>query len=128
VLSDSAVKPGDTWTKNYEVPSASGSGTIKVIAKSNYLRNETFGGVQVAVVETISTANVDIGIKGSSGIVGSASSDVTSWIDPSAHRVVKTKLTSRSDLSMAASPLGSLIPGAGPFTEKGTQSLDLEPA
>ncbi len=128
VLSDGAVKPGDTWTKNYDVPSASGSGTIKVIAKSNYLRNETHGGVRVAVVETISTANVAIGIKGSSGILGTARSDVTSWIDPSAHRIVKTMVTSSSELSMAASPLSSLVPGAGPFTQKGTQTLDLEPA
>ncbi len=70
VLPDGAVKPGDTWTKNYDVPSSSGAGSIQVIAKSSYLRNETFGGVEVAVVETISTANVDIGIKGSSGILG----------------------------------------------------------
>ena len=128
VLSDSAVKPGDTWTKNYDVPSSSGAGGIQVIAKSSYLRNETFGGVQVVVVETISTANVDIGIKGSSGILGTARSDVTSWINPSAHRIVKTMVTSSSELSMAASPLGSLVPGAGPFTQKGTQTLDLEPA
>ncbi len=128
VLSDSAVKPGDTWITNYDVPSISGAGSIQVIAKSSYLRNETFGGVQVAVVETISTANVDIGIKGSSGILGTARSDVTSWINPSAHRIVKTMVTSSSELSMAASPLGSLVPGAGPFTQKGTQTLNLEPA
>jgi hypothetical protein len=128
VLSDSTVKPGDTWTKNYDVASPSGAGSIQVIAKSRYLRNETFGGVQVAVVETVSTANVDIGIKGSSGILGTARSDVTSWIDPSGHRIVKTMVTSSSELSMAASPLGSLVPGAGPFTQKGTQTLDLEPA
>jgi hypothetical protein len=128
VLSDSAVKPGDTWTKNYDVPSGSGAGSIQVIAKSSYLRNETFRGVQVAVVETISTANVDIGIRGGSDILGTASSDVTSWIDPSAHRIVKTVLTSSSELSMAASPFGSLVPGAGPFSQKGTQTLDLESA
>jgi hypothetical protein len=128
VLSDSTVKPGDTWTKNYDVASPSGAGSIQVIAKSRYLRNETFGGVQVAVVETVSTANVNIGIKGSSGILGTARSDVTSWIDPSGHRIVKTMVTSSSELSMAASPLGSLVPGAGPFTQKGTQTLDLEPA
>ena len=128
VLSDGAVKPGDTWTKNYDVPSGSGAGSIQVIAKSSYLRNEMFGGVQVAVVETISAANVDIGITGSSGILGAASSDVTSWIDPSAHRIVKTLLTSSSELSMAASPFGSLVLGAGPFTQKGKQTLDLEPA
>src|SRR5260370_6288545 len=128
VLSDSAVKPGDTWTKNYDVPSASGAGSIKVVAKSNYVRNETLGGVQVAVVETVSTANVDIGIKGSSGILGTARSDVTSWIDPSGHRIVKTTVTSSSELSMAASPLGSLVPVAGPFTHKGTHTLDLHPA
>jgi hypothetical protein len=128
VLSDSAVKPGDTWIKNYDVPSSSGAGSIQVIAKSSYLRNEMFGGVQVAVVETISTAKVDIGIKGSSGILGTARSDVTSWIDPSAHRIVKTMVTSSSELSMAASPLGSLVPGAGPFTQEGSQTLDVEPA
>src|SRR5260370_775310 len=83
VVSDSAVKPGDTWTKNYDVPSTSGAGSIKVIAKSSYLRNETLGGVQVAVVETVSTVNVDIGITGSSGILGTPSSDLTSWIDRS---------------------------------------------
>ncbi len=80
------------------------------------------------MVETISTANVAIGIKGGSGILGTARSDVTSWIDPSAHRIVKTMVTSSSELSMAVSPLASLLPGAGPFTQKGTQTLDLVPA
>jgi hypothetical protein len=37
-------------------------------------------------------------------------------------------VTSSSELSMAASPFGSLIPGAGPFTQKGRQTLDLESA
>ena len=42
--------------------------------------------------------------------------------------MVKTLVTSSSELSKAASPLDGTIPGAGPFTQKGKQTLDLEPA
>jgi hypothetical protein len=150
VLPDNAVKPNDSWSKSYDQPSPFGSGAIHVTANSKYLRNETFHGVQAAVVETTTSANIDLSMtptqQGAAGgfpgtsIKGKWTTDVTSWIDPSAHRLMKTLMKGSDDITMTidiqpgppvTSPDGSptMPPGmTGPFTLKGTQTLDLEPA
>ncbi len=146
VLPDSAVKPGDTWSKTYDQPGPLGSGSIRITANSKYLRNEKFHGVQAAVVETKSSANIEFtqtlnGQPGAGGgsslsLNGTTTADVTSWIDPSAHRLLKTLMNANSELTMSMSmgaPPGSAVPGmpagaAGPMTIKGTQTFDLEPA
>jgi hypothetical protein len=150
VLPDNAVKPGDGWIKSYDQPSPFGNGSVHTTANSKYLRDETFHGVKAAVVETTTTANIDLsmtptqqgagsGFPGTS-IKGTWTTDVTSWIDPSAHRLLKTLMKGSDDITMTvsmmprppiASPDGSPVipPGlSGPFTMKGSQTLDLEPA
>ena len=149
VLPDNAVKPGDTWSKSFDQPSPYGSGAIHVTANSRYLRNETFHGVQAAVVETATSADIDLSMtptqqgagSGFPGTIikGTTTSDVTSWIDPSAHRLLRTLMKGSDDITMstsvqpapAASPNGSptISPGfTGLFTMKGSETVDLEPA
>jgi len=150
VLPDNAVKPGDTWSKSYDQPSPFGSGATHVTANGRYLRNETFHGVQAAVVETTTSSSIDLsmtptqpaakgGFPGTS-IKGKWTTDVTSWIDPSAHRLLKTLMKGSTDITMSTSiqpgppvtsPDGSPVvpPGmSGPFAIKGNSTLDLEPA
>ena len=150
VLPDNAVKPGDSWTKSYDQASPFGSGSTHVTANSKYLRDETFHGVKAAVVETTTSANIDLSMtptqQGAAGgspgtsIQGKWTTDVTSWIDPSAHRLLKTLMKGTTDITMTtsvqpgppiASPDGSPVipPGiSGPFAMKGSSTLDLEPA
>ena len=155
VLPDTPVKPGDTWSKNYDQANPIGSGTIRVTTDSRYLRDETFNGVKAAVVETKSSTVIDVSIdlsKLTSGTVtpisgaeaavngikritvkGTATSDVTTWIDPSGHRVMKTHETSKSagTINMAVTPGAAsptTLPMMGPMSTSGTVTFDLTPA
>jgi hypothetical protein len=128
VLPDKAVKPGDTWSKSYDEPSPYGGGTIRVTANSKYLRDETFHGVQAAVVETTTAANIDVtDDSGNSALTikGTATSDVTTWIDPTAHRLLKTSVRSNSQITYSST---TILGPQGSVTWKGPVNLDLEPA
>lgn len=151
VLPDGAVKPGDTWTKTYDQANPMGSGTIHVTTKNKYLRDERVGSVDTAVVQSNIVTTIDLtidlsamggdtgtpmlpagGASGLQGITmkGTTTSDVTSWIDASAHRVVKTHSTGNLDATMTMNmTAGSTNPMlTGPITFKGTQTLDMTPA
>jgi hypothetical protein len=151
VLPDNAVKPGDTWSKQYDQANTMGSGTIHVTTRSKYLRDESVRGVNAAVVETTSTSALNIAIdlskllagSGSKQVMpgmaayplmikGTSSSDVTTWIDPAGRRVLKSHMTGTTDLTMTMqfkAPAGTTMPGlSGPSTIKGTQTLNLDPA
>src|SRR5712692_6410856 len=109
--------------------------SVNVTARSTYLRDELFHGVQAAVVETASTTTINLGSKTATptstvGLKATETSDATSWIDPASHRLLKTLATSSDEMTISAGgPTGSALPGlAGPFSLKGKQTLDLEPA
>lgn len=141
ILPANAVKPGDTWSKIYDQANPGGTGNVHLTSNSKYLRNEAVQGVNAAVVETTSNGSLDLIIGGETAgaasagpggvsIKGSVTSDVTSWIDPSTHRLLKTHSTETNSgtvtIDLAASPA---VPGlAGPITIKGTGTTDLIPA
>ncbi len=150
VLPDSAVKPGDTWTKDYEQDNPLGTGTVHVTTTSRYLRDETITGTQAAVVQTNIKTPMDmtidfskfgqmtggtaspIPIAGIQGIAiqGSQVADVTTWLDNKAHRMLKTTMSNKIDatFSFVMSP-GTTFPGpVGPYSIKGTQTMSLTPA
>lgn len=137
VLPDHSVKPGDTWSKTYDqtFPGDTGTG-VHVTSNSKYLRDESVNGVKAAVVETKSTGTVDSSLK-STGfgltINGTLTADVTTWIDPSGHRVIKTHSTSTDtgtlDFSSSSTSANQQIPGlSGPISDQGTATTDLTPA
>lgn len=154
VLPDTAVKPGDKWTKSYDQSQPGGQSSIHVTSNSTYLRDESFHGVNAAVIETKSTSTFMMGfspvapapnapnappggrpspvppVVGGASMQGTVNSDTTSWIDPGARRVLKS--TEKADLKSTISGLGNGTAAAGAFaggvTITGTQSLDLEPA
>jgi hypothetical protein len=150
ILPDSAVKQGDKWTKSYDQANPVGSGTSHVTADSTYVKDENVGSVKTAVVESKITGTFDFtidmnqptsggtslfpsggagGLQGL-GLKGTTTSDVTSWIDAGAHRVVKSHSTGGVDATMTLTmTAGSAIPGlSGPITFKGTQTMDMTPA
>jgi hypothetical protein len=150
VLPDATVKPGDTWTKNYDQAGPSGSGSVHVTTTSKYQRDEQLSGVNAAVIATNIADAVDVtldfsallgglrssvpptggdSVTGTSLIIkGTATSAVTSWIDPGAHRVMKTHATGKSEGTMTISSAPGSTGLLGPLTFKGTQTLDMNPA
>jgi len=142
ILPSNAVKPGDTWSKDYDQANPGGTGSIHVTSKSKYLRDESLNGVNAAVVETTSTGAIDINVGapiaagaptagfGGMSIKGTVTTDVTTWIDPNSHRVLKTHSTESNDGTMAINlSSSSALPGlTGPMTIKGTGTTDLTPA
>ena len=150
IFPDAAVKVGDTWTKNYDQANPLGTGSVHITTTSKYLRDEKVSGTQAAVVQTTINTPMDmsidlskfgqmtgsatstIPIPGITGIAikGSQVADVTSWLDAGAHRVLKTTMSDKIDatFSFVMAP-GTNFPGpAGPYSIKGTQTLDLTPA
>lgn len=151
ILPDHAVKPGDTWTKEYDQGAPGGkAGAVHITAKSSYLRDESVGGVSAAVVETKSTGNIDFdttstaskdGMPGIS-VKGTFSTDVTAWIDPSGHRIVKSHSTATDNATIALPPMPTspvaaspepttpALPAGltGPIQLTGTATTDLKPA
>jgi hypothetical protein len=153
ILPDKPVKPGDTWSKSYDQSSLMGStGTFHVTTDNKYVRDEKLNSVDAAVVESKINAAIDLKFDtaslgsgggsslfpsggGSAGLAsmamqGTVKSDVTSWIDSTARRILKSHSTGSVEatinLNMTA---GASQPGlTGPITFKGTQTLDMNPA
>ena len=151
VLPDTPVKPGDTWSKDYDQTNPLGTGTIHVTTKSKYLRDESFEGISAAVIETTSATSIDVTLDPSKlvppistpgmpttpnnafpgvSIKGSSSSVVTSWIDPNGHRILKSHMTgTTNDNATVTAASGSTLPGlTGPMAIKITDTTDLLPA
>ena len=121
VLPDSAVKPGDKWSKSYDQAQPGGQSSVHVTTNSTYVRDESFHGATAAVVETKSTAEFTVSMSvGHEAIKGTDSTDTTSWIDPGGHRVLKSTSKATLKLTLSALETGAAVTG--------TQSLDLEPA
>lgn len=147
VLPDNAVKAGDTWSKTYDQALANmGDGTLHVVSDSKYLRDETVGSVSAAVVETKSTASLDFsdtartgGLDAGFSMKGTVTTDVTTWIDPNDHRIVKSHSLGHEDLTLAV-PTAACPPAitqpapatspcqTGPLTASGDSTTDLTPA
>ena len=141
VLPSSAVRPGDTWSKSYDQANPGGTGTVHMTSQSKYLRNESIQGVNAAVVETTSIGSMDMTLgapatgaaasaPGGLSIKGTVTSDVTTWIDPSTHRLLKTHSTETNNgtLNMGASASSGLPGLSGPITIKGSGTSDLTSA
>ena len=154
VLPDTAVKPGDTWSKDFDQANRLGTGTIHVLAKSTYLRDEALKGITAAVVETKSTSTIDItidmskaipkGVTDASGappptlppgmfqslsMKGTITSDTTTWFDTARLRVLKTHKTGTTSATMSyTGSTGPTMPGlTGPMMIKGDETTDQNP-
>jgi hypothetical protein len=149
IFPDHPVKPGDSWTKDYDQTNPFGTGTVHISSSSKYLRDEAVNGTQAAVVQSNVTTPMDmtidfaklsqlsgqqttIPIAGLTGmsIKGNQVGDVTTWLDAKGHRMLKTKTSNKIDaqFSFVMSP-GQTFPGPqGPYSIKGTQTMDITAA
>lgn len=149
IFPDGSVKPGDTWSKEYDQTNPLGTGSVHVTTTSKYMGDQTINGTQTAVVATAINTPMDMtidfsafgqmtgsavtlpitGIQGMS-IKGTQVAHATTWLDANAHRVVKSTMSSVIDATFSfVMSAGSTIPGlTGPFAIKGTQTMDLSPA
>jgi hypothetical protein len=134
VLPDHAVKAGDTWSKTYDRASPNEKGNVHIVSNSKYVRDESFNGVTAAVVETKSTGSIDLNVSATPAqfsIKGTFTTDVTTWVDPSGHRVVKSHATGHDDVTInlpLMSATGTAPMLQGPVTATGDTTTDLSPA
>ena len=153
ILPEGPVKPGDTWSKSYDESNPTGTtGTIHVTTDNKYVKDETVSGVNAAVVDSKINGTIDLKLDmsalagaggtslfptgGSSGvqgmsITGTVKTDVTSWIDAGARRIVKSHSTGSVDATLNFNMAAGATPQpglSGPITFKGTQTLDMSPA
>lgn len=159
VLSSGTVKVGDSWTRDYDQANPLGSGTVHMKTTSTYVRDEIVDGAATAVVDTKSKAWLDFTIDsaklpsttymqppqtqtGAAGVVqrtitlvtstqvmGSTTSEVTTWVDVNAHRVVKTQMSGaiKGTLVLVVAPVAALSGTEGPYPITGSRTLTLDP-
>jgi hypothetical protein len=149
LLPSGDVKVGDTWSKTYDTKPPKGTGSIHIKTDSKYLRDENAGGVDAAVLESKIASTVDVTLDSSSlrlpvssgggaaspavhniALKGTVTSTVTSWVDVTGHRIVKTHSTgsTKATLNLDASASSSSPFFNGPITIEGTQSVEIDPA
>ena len=147
VLPDNAVKVGDRWSKTYDQSDPDGFGTVHITSTSTYVRDETVDNVTTAVVETKSNGRIDFTGPTSSShatdaglsMNGTFTTDVTTWIDAGAHRIVKSHSTAHDDVTLnfptmlPPSPDKTATPTPmpfmqGPITATGDSTTDLTSA
>ncbi len=145
VLPDKAVKVGDSWSKTYDQSDPNGFGTVHITSTSKYLRDETVNNVTTAVVETKSDGKIDFtgasantsSPVGGLSMHGTFTTDVTTWIDTSGRRIVKSHSTAHDDVTlnfptMSPPSTSKTTPTTpimqGPITATGDSISDLTPA
>jgi len=135
VLPGRAVKPGDSWTDDFDVtyPGFSITGHFKT--KSRYLRDESFQGSNAAVIESTFTTTAGApnaplppptpsssGDSQSSTVQETSTATATTWIDRAAGRVLKSHVVTKY--------LASFIDTSGllaPTRVSGDETADLLP-
>jgi hypothetical protein len=122
VLPGRGVKPGDTWSADFDVSYPGSPTTVHLQTKSKYLRDESFRGANAAVVETTFANATAAPPTSGISVTETSTSTITTWIDRSAGRILKSHLMSSyvgtyTDLS------GSILP----TTLRGDEVSDLLP-
>ncbi len=157
ILPDQPVKKGDTWKKTYDQTNPMhSSGSVHVTTDNTYLKDDTVGKVNAAVVDSKISSDLDLSfdlsaLSGQSGtslfptggsmgmksmaLKGTTKSDVMTWIDIGARHIVKSKSSGSLDatitlnLDQSAGTTTTPMPIlSGPITFKGTQTLEMNPA
>ena len=145
VLPDHAVKVGDSWSKTYDQADPNSLVAVHITSSSKYLRDETVDNILTAVVETRSDGKIDFtggdadksAALGRLSMHGTFTTDVTTWIDTGARRVVKSHSTAHDNVTLSfptvsppttdkTTPKTPLM--QGPVTAIGDSTTDLTPA
>lgn len=142
LLPDGRVSPGDTWTKEFELPFPLGEGTIHYTAENSLLEYEYKDGVRTAVIQSHISAPLDVtldlsrlaDITGESvpdaaagaKIIydGQSSFDMVAWVEPDRGELIKEVSTGTFDITLRFEGLPEELPGDVLF--KGTFRGTLE--
>jgi hypothetical protein len=120
ILPPHQVKPGDTWSKDYQVPFPFG-GSVKYSSDNRFLRYETLDGARAAVIrsEVAAPMDSDLNFSALAALFGRSSGDLppgwndvkmhlggrlssigTSWVDLTTGRWFKTQSTGLVDMEI----------------------------
>jgi hypothetical protein len=130
LLPDETVSPGDSWTKDVDLPIPFGEGSMQLLVEGDYVRNDTIRGLPVAVIRTNSFTPLDLELSFDdiAAFVGGSAEDIpgvddlemsmggnmrllqTSWLDLPTGRWYRTKESADFDLAIVMRG----IPGSGP--------------
>jgi hypothetical protein len=126
VLPHNAVKPGDTWSTDYDEALPFNFNPFHLATRSKYLRDESFQGVNAAVIQTMTDIAADFRQDSTHRTKGTASSDVITWIDPTTRRILKSHLSANMDATLtyenAVGTTNSIV-----TVLKATETADLMP-
>jgi hypothetical protein len=136
LLPDHPVVPGDTWSKDFDVPFPFGGGSLQYRTRNELVRYEDVAGVRTAVIQSDVTVPLDftLDLRSLMEATGQSTSDfpsgsdpkiayggqmvfsATDWFDPASGQEVKELLNGNMDMRMtfkgfpasSGSPLGEV--------------------
>jgi hypothetical protein len=147
LLPDRPVEPGDSWTKDFEVPFPFGKGAIRYTTTNRFLQFEQVGGTRTAVIASDVVLPLDLTVNlrealeelgaRSAGLPPGADPRIafggdirahqTNWFDPATGQPVRSLGSGEMDMEMR---FQGFPRSAGPFEGKvrfaGTFDLRLE--
>jgi hypothetical protein len=144
LLPDHPVKPGDTWTKDFDQANPFGKGSFHYQSRDTLLRYEQVGGKQAAVIQSAIDLPLDIsfdlaklaalagdagaGLPARGRIVygGDVSITQTAWLSTAQKSLLRATLAARFDMSMRfeGGSVGAPMP-SGELAFAGTMTMDL---
>lgn len=151
LLPDGDAEPGDTWTKEFDIPNPFGDGSMRYDVEGSFLRYEQVNGVQAAVIENRIRVPLDMtfelsrmaelmggglgsdfpaGIEGKIVYDGLMEFDGTTWFDREAGQPIRNVMSGTMDVTMRFEgfPASQGVPNgearmAGDFTMEVTNLL-----
>ncbi len=143
LLPDETVSPGETWTKDVDLPIPFGEGSMQLVVQGEYLRNDTIRGLPAAVIRTDSFTPLDLdlsfddiaaflggsaeGIPGADDLEMSMGGNMqlvqTSWVDLPTGRWYRTKGSADFDLAIVMRGLPDPGPDEATIRLVGTMKL-----
>ena len=145
LLPDHPVKPGDVWTKDFEVPFPFGGGSIRYSSRNELVRYEDVDGARAAVIHSDLTIPLDITMDLRKLLVGTGQStselpagsdpkiayggsltvSMTDWFDPVSGQQLKASLNGAMDMRMTLQDFPTNAGLTGEVRLTGTMSMSL---
>ena len=145
LLPDHPVKPGDVWTKDFDVPFPFGGGSIHYSSRNELVRYEAVDGVRAAVIHSDLTIPLDLTLdlrkllegtgqstselpRGSNPKIvygGDMTVSVTDWFDPVSGQQLKASLNGTMDMRMTFKDFPATDAPTGEVRLTGTMSISL---
>jgi hypothetical protein len=150
ILPDHEVRPGDAWTKEFTQEMPFGGEEVTIRTENRLLRYEDVDGARAAVIEThmampfdLSFDSADLGaleaLAGGRGAgtipddvafsyEGDLESDMTSWVDMEAQRLLRSETSADFDMTMTVTGIPDQeVPGGEvTLTFTGTMTQEVE--